>query len=384
MSKLGKFAGASMIALTLLAYNGEPINVYANSVENDEVKVDELEEEKVLIEEEIENKENEIEELILEVEMLEYNKTLIEDEIKINEDKLMKISEQIKKTIDEIKVLQDSIDEREAIIGERLKSYQLKGNIDYLDVLMGSEGIIDFFTGVGMLNTILEADNEIMEDFMSDLELVEKKLKEVKKMESDEQKVKKENEERKSELNEIIQSTIEKQNILDSEIEELNVSIEDIQKEQDELLEKINEALGMKVGLGSGELEWPTTNETYVSSGVGTRIHPKTKEVGSFHRGIDIARTNKSVVPPIYAAEDGVVVSAGVLGGYGNMVKIRHDNGLETLYGHLSSIGVTIGQEVRRGQTIGIMGTTGMSTGIHLHFEVTQDGNLQNPLRYLQ
>ena len=130
-----------------------------------------------------------------------------------------------------------------------------------------------------------------------------------------------------------------------------------------------------------GDLEWPTDGG-YISSGIGNRVHPITGEPGRLHKGIDIARTDRSTIPPIYAAESGVVVLAGSLGGYGNIIKIKHDSGVETIYAHLSKINVNVGQEVQRGETIGIMGSTGMSTGIHLHFEVYENGELQNPLGY--
>ena len=134
--------------------------------------------------------------------------------------------------------------------------------------------------------------------------------------------------------------------------------------------------------MGDGKLEWPTDGG-YISSGIGNRVHPITGDI-RFHKGIDIARTDKSVLPPIYAAEKGIVTKISSGSGYGNMIKIKHENGLETLYAHLSKINVKVGQEVRRGQTIGIMGTTGDSTGVHLHFEVYENGSLQNPLRYIK
>jgi murein DD-endopeptidase MepM/ murein hydrolase activator NlpD len=97
------------------------------------------------------------------------------------------------------------------------------------------------------------------------------------------------------------------------------------------------------------------------------------------HKGIDIARPSDR---SILAADNGTVVFAGEDGGYGNKVVIDHNNGMRTLYAHLSSIDVSVGQTVQKGSKIGIMGSTGNSTGIHLHFEVYQNNKLQNPLNY--
>ncbi|WP_342433733.1 M23 family metallopeptidase [Neobacillus sp. FSL H8-0543] len=132
--------------------------------------------------------------------------------------------------------------------------------------------------------------------------------------------------------------------------------------------------MGTKVipSRGSGSLAWPTVGG-YISSEMGYRW-------GSMHKGIDIARPSNRTIK---AADNGVVVSAGYSGAYGNKIIIDHQNGLRTLYAHLSSIDVSVGQTVSKGSHIGVMGTTGNSTGIHLHFEVFKGGVNQNPLSYV-
>ncbi|MEH7353339.1 M23 family metallopeptidase [Neobacillus drentensis] len=124
---------------------------------------------------------------------------------------------------------------------------------------------------------------------------------------------------------------------------------------------------------GEGSFAWPTAGG-YISSQMGYRW-------GKLHKGIDIARPSDKTIK---AADNGVVVSAGWDGGYGNKVVIDHQNGLRTLYGHMASINVTVGQTVSKGTAIGVMGSTGDSTGVHLHFEVYKDGSLVNPLSYLK
>lgn len=134
------------------------------------------------------------------------------------------------------------------------------------------------------------------------------------------------------------------------------------------------EVVGTKVisSRGTGEFTWPTVGG-YISSGMGQRW-------GELHRGIDIARPSNY---NILASDNGVVVAAGVSGSYGNRIVINHNNGYTTLYGHLSSIKVEVGQVVEKGSVIGIMGSTGNSTGTHLHFEVKKNGSLENPLSYV-
>ena len=124
---------------------------------------------------------------------------------------------------------------------------------------------------------------------------------------------------------------------------------------------------------------WPAVGHG-ISSPFGYRIHPITGQY-KLHTGVDI---NVGYGTPVYAADGGTVILAGWNGGYGNCIVINHGNGLTTLYGHLSSINVSVGQSVGRGQTIGLVGSTGNSTGPHLHWEVAVNGQRVNPLNYAQ
>jgi len=123
---------------------------------------------------------------------------------------------------------------------------------------------------------------------------------------------------------------------------------------------------------GNGTFAWPTQGS--ISSRFGTRW-------GRLHAGVDIANSKGT---PIYAAASGTVTFAGSSGNYGKLVKISHGNGLETRYAHMSSIVVSKGRSVKKGQLIGYMGSTGNSTGSHLHFEVRVNGKAVNPLQYLK
>lgn len=122
---------------------------------------------------------------------------------------------------------------------------------------------------------------------------------------------------------------------------------------------------------------WPA--EGWLSSGFGPRRHPITRQP-DYHYGVDIAGM---VGSPIRAAADGTVVAAGRRPGYGLTIVIDHDYGRRTLYAHLSRIRVKVGQRVTKGQVIGAMGSTGLSTGPHLHYEVHVNGRPVNPFNYL-
>lgn len=141
---------------------------------------------------------------------------------------------------------------------------------------------------------------------------------------------------------------------------------------------------GAGSSLGAGQIKngWAVPANGYISSPYGYRVHPISGSV-RFHAGVDIAN---GAGTPIYAAASGVVEYAGWNGGYGNFIRIDHGNGLTTSYGHIQNGGILVrmGQEVVVGQNIARMGTTGSSTGNHLHFEVRQNGATTNPVDYLR
>ena len=124
--------------------------------------------------------------------------------------------------------------------------------------------------------------------------------------------------------------------------------------------------------VGTGDFVWPAQGG-YISSKKGPRW-------GREHKGIDIAQPDDF---DILAADHGVVQAAGEAGTFGNRVIIDHGNGYETIYAHLESIDVEPGDKLGQGTKIGVMGTTGRSTGIHLHFEISKNGAIQNPLDYI-
>ncbi|WP_419726937.1 M23 family metallopeptidase [Terrisporobacter petrolearius] len=144
--------------------------------------------------------------------------------------------------------------------------------------------------------------------------------------------------------------------------------IKEIKKEKEEILENSN-ATYIKG-------EWPLENYRYISSGYGYRIHPITKKI-KFHNGIDIPAPKDTSV---LASDDGIVNFAGYKKGYGNVVEIQHFDNKKTLYAHNDSIVVKVDQIVKKGQVIAKVGSTGNSTGNHVHFEVRINDKRINPL----
>lgn len=154
---------------------------------------------------------------------------------------------------------------------------------------------------------------------------------------------------------------------------------EEANKELSEAEEKAGESGNISRDNSSAGFCWPLESYTMMTSKFGYRIHP-INHTYSLHTGIDLAASSGT---KIYAAQSGKVVKAEYYGGFGNCVIIDHGNGLRTLYGHCSSLNVSYGQTVKRGQLIAKVGRTGAATGNHLHFEVQLYGEPVQPLNYI-
>jgi murein DD-endopeptidase MepM/ murein hydrolase activator NlpD len=142
------------------------------------------------------------------------------------------------------------------------------------------------------------------------------------------------------------------------------------------------DAVGQGAPADQGSMSVPSikpVQNLQFTSVYGVRSDPF-RGTAAMHAGVDIPGP---VGTPIYATADGVVGRSGWVGGYGNLVELEHGRGLQTRYGHLSKITVAPGTRVTRGQVIGLMGSTGRSTGSHLHYEVRMDGRAVNPVPYL-
>lgn len=310
-----------------------------------------------------------------------------------NQEKIRENEEKIKKLEEEIKELEIRIAERDELLKERVRSMHVNGGaINYIEVLLGSKSFGDFLDRVLALNIIAEQDRTIIEEQKADKHALEENKAEVEKLVKSIEEEVQQLEKLKSDLT---VKLLEKEKLLSqiqAEEESLDAAFKGFVAEEKALEEQLRaaqaraNAAGSKSGGSSGTYRkssgmfvWPAAGR--LSSGYGWRVHP-IKKVRKFHNGLDIANSSGT---PIRAAAAGKVIKAasGWNGGYGTSIKIDHGNGYVTHYAHLSSLSVKVGQTVSAGQVIGRMGSTGSSTGSHLHFEIYKNGKTVNPLDYL-
>lgn len=286
----------------------------------------------------------------------------------------------------DINKVQAEYDRKENLLKKRMVALYKAGDATYLDVLLSSSSIVDFLSKYYMLEKIIDYDTDLMKELEVEKNSIENKKQEQEKKKADLKvaKAKAGQMQILMENNKMLQENYSAK--LTTEEATLNEQILQYKQEQEEIERQIQAAINWSGDLAiqykGGVMIWPVgVNGTYIISPFGNRLHP-IQGVYKYHSGIDIG--NAGYGAPVLAAADGVVTYAGVMSGYGNCVMINHGSGIVTLYGHGQTIYATLGQTVKQGDVIMAVGSTGNSTGPHLHFEVRKDGVATSPIPFLK
>lgn len=315
----------------------------------------------------------------------------IEADIAAKEQKLQETEDILDRLARDIAETRLNILDSRQLVRERAVEMYMERSLNFGEIVVNVADVADVSVGLEYAGHVIESS----ETLLNALEVLERT----------EKRQEAEIEVRKAEIEDLLAQLGEQRIILVAEQEEADAQRVIVQKDFDAagaLLASINaeilafesekedlaaDAARIKdeirrltvssTGSNPGVLAWPVGGS--VTSYFGWRTHPITG-ASRFHAGIDIGAGSGT---PIGAAGSGTVILASWYGGYGNAIVIDHGGGLTTLYGHQSSLNVSAGQSVTTGQTIGYVGSTGFSTGPHLHFETRENGNPVNPLAYL-
>ena len=345
---------------------------------------------------EVENKINETNQQ-LEYVQEELSDTLLK--VQEIEDKVISYQKEVDELGIQMKELQTSIDDateklqiasedynaKSDMLAQRLVAMYEAGDTSYLDVLLKSNSLTDFLSRYYAIEELAQYDSELIEQVKIEKNNIEQTREKLEKEQAEIKILKAKSEQTTVVLNNmktLQQSYIDR---LSEGEKTLQEQITAYKKEQEEIEAKIMEATNMilpDIQYTGGEMLWPVAaSGTVITSNFGIREHP-IQGVVKQHTGLDIG--GAATGTPIVAALDGVVTHAGWLGGYGNCVMISHGNGVVTLYGHGNKVLTQVGKQVKQGETIMELGSTGNSTGPHCHFEVRINGNYTNPLNYVK
>lgn len=288
---------------------------------------------------------------------------------------------EIANTKADIAAKEAEIEDQNNALNNRLTAMYKNGNSGFVDVILNSQDVEDLLSNIGMVHKILESDQNLLKKLQKDY----KKLKKLKaNLEAEEaalvdQQITLEGKEYETEeLKKRYQAEADEMHALQAQKEaEAAEMAADALAKQLEAESMIVDA-GGDIELAPGEYAWPTQSNWQLSDKYGWRRCPfHGKE---FHNGLDIVLTSGTKGSPVYAIADGYITRASWYGGYGNCIQYAIGNGYSVLCGHLSGYNCKKDQYVTKGSVIGYIGSTGASTGPHLHFTVFQNGTTINPL----
>ncbi|MCL2425950.1 MAG: peptidoglycan DD-metalloendopeptidase family protein [Oscillospiraceae bacterium] len=312
----------------------------------------------------------------------------------------------------EVFLAQTREDEQLARFRDRVRNMEENGIITYLEIIFDSTSFADMLARIDFVSDIMRADQEAHDDLMVAREETEgaKEVLEETRLELGEEKLRLEEKEEElyAQVEEASALILQMEANIDTErqlrasvvedetrvLREINAAVAELERQRQEaerqrrLREQQarqqannssnnNAGAGGAPAVGTGTFVWPAQGR--ITSPFGVRQHPVHGDMRQ-HNGIDIGAANRS---PVVAADSGSVVTSRWCNSFGNFIVISHGNGVNTLYAHLSARHVSVGDNVSRGQQIGLVGSTGVSTGPHLHFEVHHNGARVNPENWL-
>ena len=347
-------------------------------------------------------------------------KLALDNKIEINRQMIELIGEQIEiydEIIGEKQAELDKALEKETaqteLLRSRIRAMEENSSYSYASFIFDSSSVTELLSRIGDVNDIMHYDKALEEEYMAAREDVESIKKSYEEVRHEQELLQKELDTKQAELDAQVEAAYTMIADIETLSDDAQAEYDAIAEEEAKAEETLQEAIrkraaeeaaknaannansggnsggsggnsggGGSSGGGSAtslsNLQWPVPSCTLITSRFGYRVAPTTG-ASTYHGGLDIgAGMGASIV----AAGAGDVIYAGANGGYGNCVMIDHGNGVVTVYAHMSSIGVSYGQYVTAGQYVGAVGSTGVSTGPHCHFEIRINGAQTDPAAY--
>lgn len=393
-----------IIALGLILVLAAGIPIQASSASTEKVTEDdastkslqEAQDEKAQLEKALKEAQSTIEDLKdskgdIESKVTELNQQLIDISARITdlENQLTAKSEDIQETKDELAGAKEREAQQYADMKVRIQFMYENGQTSYLEALLSSRNISEFLNSADYIAQIQSYDRQKLTEYQDTVESIVNLEAQLEQEYTDLEALKSTVESNKATVAAMMRQK-------ESELADISGDIEDAQSDadyyaaeiqaQEELIAAIKRAEAEKAAAGveehpytGGAFRWPCPSSTRVTSDYGTRVSPMSG-ASSNHKGIDIGA---SAGADIIAAADGTVTAASYSSAAGNYVMIDHGGGLYTVYMHASSLLVSPGQTVSAGDVIAKVGSTGISTGSHLHFGVSLNGSYVSPWSYL-
>lgn len=382
----------------------QQINEINGKISDNKAKLNELESKKEKNEEYLNTLESQIEAVQVKANTIESQIKVIDSEIAAFNKQLKKLGNEIAETKEEIKENKESIDSAKGELSALLRSSYVNGDRSVMELFMGSHDLASLLTHLEWMKRTSENEKRVIDDFNAKIKKLRASQQKLQEKQDAVEETKQKSVEKKTELKtkqdeykateNQLSASHKKVSTLISEIDESSALyqgyIKKLQAQKEAADAEIDKIIRAKASTNtnpepsiSSNASWvfPVSRSCYISSGYGNRS--ASISGWGFHGGIDITGGGFQGAA-IYATRAGTVIAAVYSTvGYGNYVIIDHGDGFSSLYGHCSSLAVSTGQSVSKGQHIANAGSTGNSTGPHLHFEIRYNGAKQNPLNYV-
>lgn len=309
----------------------------------------------------------------------------LNSQVGMTEQRINQIKAELNKAEAKLVDLDEELVNKREVLNQRLIAIYKYGYQSYVEALFGSQDFGEFITRFELIGNFVNKDLKLLNQLQQQLDQIARTKEEISQKQAELLREKKVyarlQTQTKSKRGEWLSKEKQQQRqlaALQNDRRQMERALDELEKTSKEMESQIQKYQNKNRNkLGSGQMIWPAKGR--ISSPFGYRMHPILKK-RKYHSGIDIA------VPmgtPILAADDGVIFFSGTNGGYGKMVTIDHGAGLSSIYAHCSALLVKAKDKVKKGQKIALVGSTGLSTGPHLHFEVRKEGKPDDPMRYL-
>ena len=315
--------------------------------------------------------------------LLDNKINVLTTEIANTENQITAFNELIVISEGELAVAQEEEARQYELFSRRVRSMEKQGKVDYWSVLFRATSFSDLLSRLDIINEIMRYDQKVINDFRVLQEEIKAKKAELEGQKAECEEVKTTLQAQRAELDKQRDAANALMQALRADSAEAKAAMSALEREEEAILaeavrlSKIYAQQNQDPATQGGYI-WPVASR-YITSTMGGRTSPG--GIGSTnHKGTDIGRVGYT--SEIYAAKAGTVIISTYSSSYGNYVVISHGSGNTTLYGHMSARRVNVGQRVKQGDVIGITGSTGNSTGPHLHFEITENGVRVNPLSH--
>lgn len=319
-------------------------------------------------------------------ELLDKQNDMIRSELKNAEDQIAKYEALIEQTKAELALAEQEEADQHELFCSRVRAMEENGTVSYWAVLFNASDFTDLLSTLDDVGEIMENDQRIFDEMREIRKSIEEKKATLEQCLVEAEEQRKLLEEKRKELQAKLEEStalIQKISANKEQYQKLLKAEEAEAKSIDAQIRKLQAQLAASGNMGAatkGGYIWPVTTSKKISSPYGSRINPVTGR-SETHKGVDIAGVYYS--SNVIAAKAGTVIISQYGSSYGNYVVVSHGTGNTTLYAHLSKRSVKVGDTVKQGDVLGVTGSTGNSTGPHLHFEITEGGSRIDPLKYL-